>query len=392
MVIPFNRTFLTGGEEAYLQDALHVSGVASDGKYTQGCASFLEKTFGLPKVLMTPSCTASLEIAALLCDLRSGDEVILPSFTFVSTANAFARLGATLVYVEIRPDTLNIDETQIEAAITPMTKAIVPIHYGGICAEMDTILDLSKRYGLRVIEDAAQAVCSAHRDRPAGGMGDLGCFSFHDTKNFGCGEGGAISVNDAQLADRAEILRDKGTNRRRYFRGQVDKYTWVDVGSSYVPSELACAFLLAQLEGAAEILDRRRRLFENYQAGLRDLELAKRVRLPIVPASEKTNFHIFYVLLPNRDMRDRLIAWLKSKEIHAVFHYVPLHSSPMGRQLTPCQPPLPITDLVSDTLVRLPMFPDLTPSDQSRILDEIRSFFASEPPVELDPRIAATIS
>jgi dTDP-4-amino-4,6-dideoxygalactose transaminase len=325
---------------------------------------------------MTPSCTASLEMAAMLCELSEGDEVIVPSFTFVSTAAAFVRERATPVFVDIRPDTLNLDESQIEDAITPRTKVICPVHYAGVGCEMDAIVDIARRHKLVVVEDAAQGVNAWYRGRGLGSIGHIGCYSFHETKNFICGEGGALCLNDPAFVERAEILRDKGTNRRRFFRGQVDKYTWVDVGSSYVPSEIASAFLCAQLEQMAAITQQRRALAARYRQALQPLADQGAFELPYTPPHCQDNAHMFYLLLPSQSVRQEFIAFLKARGITSVFHYVPLHSSPMGQEVGRVQGMLPVTDSVSSRLVRLPMYYDLSTPDQDRVIAAIHDFVA----------------
>jgi dTDP-4-amino-4,6-dideoxygalactose transaminase len=372
--IPFNRPFFVGKELHYIAQAVALGNIAGDGEFTERCASILQKSFAIPKVLMTPSCTASLEMAAMLCQLEPGDEVILPSFTFVSTAAAFVREGAKPVFVDIRPDTLNLDESQIESAITPRTKVICPVHYAGVGCEMDAITDIAKRHNLLVVEDAAQGVNSWYRGRGLGSIGHIGCYSFHETKNFICGEGGALCLNDPLLIERAEVLRDKGTNRRRFFRGQVDKYTWIDVGSSYVPSEIASAFLCAQLEQMDSITRQRQTLMARYRQELQSLANQGAFELPYTPSHCQNNAHMFYLLLPSQGVREEFIAFLKVRGITSVFHYVPLHNSPMGLEVGRAQGTLPVTDSISSRLVRLPMYYDLSTSDQDRVLTAIHDF------------------
>ncbi len=334
----------------------------------------MEERLGINRALLTPSCTAALEMAALLCDLESGDEVILPSFTFVSTASAFVRAGARPVFVDIRPDTLNLDENLIEAAVTERTRVIIPVHYAGVACEMDRIREIAKARRLMVVEDAAQGVNSFYRGKALGSLGDVGCYSFHETKNFISGEGGALCVNRPDLVERAEILRDKGTNRQKFFRGQVDKYTWVDVGSAYVPSELVGAFLFGQLEMMQAISDRRRQIYEFYQQNLQPLADEGLVQLPTVPEGCTQNFHLFYLLTRDAKTRDGLLAHLTSRGIGAVFHYVPLHSSPMGRKLGCDAWPLPVTDRVSACLIRLPFFYTITPDEQAEVVREVTAY------------------
>jgi dTDP-4-amino-4,6-dideoxygalactose transaminase len=374
--IPFNRPFIAGKELYYIARAVALGNIGGDGHFTQQCSRLLEERFGIHRVLMVPSCTAALEMAAMLCDLGPGDEVILPSFTFVSTANAVVRLGAEPVFVDVRPDTLNLDDALIEDAITPRTKAIFPVHYASIGCEMDRILAVARAYGLRVVEDAAQAVNAWYEGRALGSLGDLGTYSFHETKNYICGEGGALCINDPALVERAEIIRDKGTNRRQFFRGQVDKYTWVDVGSSYVPSEICCAFLYAQLEMLETIAERRQALYHFYQEQLRPLEAQGLLRLPHIPANCTGNAHLFYVLLPDLATRQALLEHLRREEVYAVFHYVPLHSSPMGQKYGYRPGDLPITEDISGRLIRLPLAYTMTTEEQLRVVSAIGSFFA----------------
>lgn len=378
MRIPFNKPFVAGRELYHIARAVTLGQLAGDGFYTQACARLLESRFGIGKVLLTPSCTAALEMAALLCELGPGDEVLLPSYTFVSTASAVVRTGARPVFVDVRPDTLNLDERLVAAAVTPRTKAIFVVHYAGVGCELDAIMDVARAGNLLVVEDAAQGVNAQYRGRALGSIGHLACYSFHETKNYICGEGGALCINDDRLRERAEILRDKGTNRQRFFRGEVDKYTWVDVGSSYVPSEICSAFLFGQLEHLDEIAQRRQAIYRRYEEALRTLEEQGLVRLPRVPEHCQSNAHMFYLLLPTAEQRSGLIAHLKGAGIHAVFHYVPLHSSPMGRQLNPAQPPLPVTDSVAERLVRLPMFYDITAEEQGEVIATVTEFLTSD--------------
>jgi dTDP-4-amino-4,6-dideoxygalactose transaminase len=372
--IPFNKPFVVGKELYYIGKAVTLGNIGGDGYFTQNCCRLLEERFGIHRVLMTPSCTASLEMAAILCDLQPGDEVIMPSFTFVSTANAVVRLGAKPVFVEIRPDTLNVDESRIEDAITPRTKAIWPVHYAGVGCEMDRIMTVAHQYGLQVVEDAAQGVNAWYNGRALGSLGALGTYSFHETKNYICGEGGALCLNSPELIERAEIIRDKGTNRRQFFRGQVDKYTWVDCGSSYVPSEICCAFLFAQLELLDAITVRRRKIYEYYRHHLAPLEAEGLLRLPQIPESCTTNFHLFYILLPDESARDGLAAHLKQHGIQAVFHYVPLHSSPMGQKMGYAHGDLPLTENLSSRLLRLPFYHEITEDEQAQVVQHIEQF------------------
>lgn len=374
--IPFNKPFFAGRELEYIAKAVADGDVSGNGPFTRRCAAMLEHRFAVGRVLLTPSCTAALEMAAMLCELGPDDEVLMPSYTFVSTASAVARLGAVPVFVDIRRDTLNIDESRIESAITSRTKAIMPVHYAGVPCEMDTIMQVAAAHDLKVIEDAAQAVDSWYRGRAAGSIGDLGSFSFHETKNVMCGEGGALCVNAPTLVQRAEILRDKGTNRKQFIRGEVGKYTWVDLGSSYVPSEICSAFLHAQLEAIETISARRRALHASYRSGFADLCDDGQLQLPTVPAGCVDNGHLFWIALRDRATRDALIAHLGSKGILAVFHYVPLHDSPMGGKLCRATGPLPVTQEMSGRLLRLPMFFELTVSQQQEVIDEVRLFLS----------------
>jgi dTDP-4-amino-4,6-dideoxygalactose transaminase len=372
--IPFNKPFIAGRELFHVARAVTLGNVAGDGHFTQQCSGVFESTYNIDKVLMTPSCTAALEMAAMLCDLGPDDEVIMPSFTFVSTANAVARTGARPVFVDIRPDTLNLDENLVEDAITSKTKAILPVHYAGVACEMDRIMQIADQHDLVVIEDAAQGVNSFYNGRALGSIGHLGCYSFHETKNYICGEGGALCINDTQFVERAEILRDKGTNRQQFFRGQVDKYTWVDVGSSYVPSEITCAFLYGQLEMLEPIAERRRKIYEFYLQGLRPLESQGVLQLPHIPQECQSNFHMFYVLLPDRAARDGLMDHLMQQGVHSVFHYIPLHNSPMGLRLGNQSLTLPITEDISGRLLRLPLFYEITEEEQARVVDGIGEY------------------
>ena len=368
--IPFNKPFVAGKELYYIAQAVTMGQLSGDGHFTRKCADFLRDQFGSHEVLMTPSCTAALELAAMLCDFRPGDEVIMPSYTFVSTASAFVREGAHPVFVDIRPDTLNLDESLIEDAITDRTRAIVPVHYAGVGCEMDRIMAIAERHDLIVIEDAAQAVNARFNGKYLGSIGHLGCYSFHETKNYICGEGGALAINDERFLKRARILRDKGTNRHEFLHGSVDKYTWVDVGSSYVPSELCCAFLWAQLEQLDAIADQRREIYQRYRSALRSLEVDGLLKLPHIPEDCDSNFHMFYVLLPTAEIRSNLLAHLKGEGIHGVFHFVPLHSSPMGQQFTFGRT-LPETDDLAARVVRLPFFYTMTPDEQSHVVESV---------------------
>ena len=372
--IPFNKPFIAGKELHYMAQAVAGGQIAADGHFTKLCAELLEAEFDVAKVLMTPSCSAALEMAAMLCDLQPGDEVILPSYTFVSTANAVVRLGARPVFVDIRPDTLNINEALIEGAITTRTKAIFPVHYAGVSCEMDSIMDIAARHGLLVVEDAAQGVYSSYGDRPLGSIGHLAAYSFHDTKNYICGEGGALCINAPEYIDRAEIIRDKGTNRSRFLRGMVDKYTWVDVGSSYVPCEIACAFLYAQLESLESIATRRRAIYDFYRNRLAPLEGRGWLRLSSIPDRCESNYHMFFIVLPDRETRDALIAHLRDHDIVAPFHYVPLHSSPVGSKYGFREGDLPVTEDLSGRLVRLPFYCEISETQQMEVISRIDDF------------------
>ncbi len=355
-LIPFNKPYITGSELTNIAEAYRAGHLSGDGPFTKHCHQELQKICASSKALLTHSCTAALEIAALLLDLEPGDEVIMPSFTFVSTANAFALRGATPVFVDIRPDTLNIDESKIEAAITPRTRAICVVHYAGVACEMDSILAIAARHGIKVVEDAAQGIYSSYHGKPLGGIADYGCLSFHETKNVISGEGGALLIRDAENSDRAEIIREKGTNRSRFLRGQVDKYTWVDTGSSYLPSELLAAFLGAQLAHGEEITKRRLAIWDRYHAWAEPHEHKGLLHRPIVPAQCQHNAHMYYLRLPSLDSRSNFIGRMKDLGVQCVFHYIPLHSSPAGVKYGRTHGDLSTTDAVSDTLVRLPLW------------------------------------
>ncbi|MAZ04155.1 MAG: dTDP-4-amino-4,6-dideoxygalactose transaminase [Sneathiella sp.] len=374
-MIPFNKPYLTGNEADYIQRSLLAGHVAGDGNFSKDCHRWLEKNTGVTKALLTHSCTGALDIAALLSGVKQGDEVILPSFTFVSTANAFVLCGATPVFVDIRPDTQNIDETLIEDAITERTKAIVPVHYAGVGCEMDAIMDIAKRHDLLVIEDAAQGLMSTYKGRPLGAIGDMGAFSFHETKNIIAGEGGALLLRDKTFVERAEIIREKGTNRQQFFRGQVDKYTWSDVGSSYLPSDMNAAFLMAQLDQAEKITEARLNIWNRYYDALKVLEDKGLARLPKIPQECTHNGHMFYLLLPDLESRTDFIAFLKENDIHAYFHYVPLHSSPKGLKSSRAHGDLKNTIETAERLVRLPLFGDLSEEDQNFVVSKILSYF-----------------
>ena len=377
-LIPFNKPFVAGKELYYIAQAVTYGNLAGDGHFTQRCSQLLEERFGIGKVLLVPSCTAALEMAAMLFDLKPDDEVIMPSYTFVSTASAVVRLGAKPVFVDIRPDTLNLDEALLEDAITERTRAIFPVHYAGIACEMDRIMTIARKNNLKVAEDAAQGVNAFYEDRALGAIGQLGCYSFHETKNYICGEGGAICINDPALIERAEIIRDKGTNRKQFFRGIVDKYTWVDIGSSYVPSEICSAFLFAQLEMFDTISDRRRQIYQYYRHHLKPLAAEGLLRLPHVPEECRGNNHMFYILLPDRMTRDGLMSHLGQHGIHSVFHYIPLHTSPMGQRYGYNEGDLPVTEELSGQLLRLPLFYDITEEEQERVVGHVQEFLKKD--------------
>lgn len=374
--IPFNKPGLTGNELRYMADAVSRGHSAGDGSYSRECQSLLERILGAPRVLLTTSCTHSLEMCALLLDVQPGDEVIVPSFTFVSTANAFVLRGARPVFIDIRPDTLNLDENQLESLITPRTKAALPVHYAGVACEMDSILAVSGRHGLAVVEDNAHGLFARYRGRRLGTFGCLATQSFHETKNIICGEGGALVINDPRYVDRAEIVREKGTNRSRFFRGQVDKYTWEDIGSSYAPADLLAAFLYAQLERHDQITATRKRIWNLYYTSLRDWARNHEVQIPHVPEHCEQSFHMFYIVMPSMEARQALIDYLKPRGILSVFHYLPLHLSKMGRELGGMRGQCPVTEWVSDRLLRLPFYNDLSESEQSEVVDAVQHFGA----------------
>ena len=372
--IPFNRPCVAGNEYLYMAQAIAEAHLAGDGPYTRKCHALLQQELGVPKVLLTTSCTHALEMSALLLDIKPGDEVIIPSFTFVSTVNAFVLRGAKPVFIDIRPDTLNLDETLLESLITPRTRAIVPVHYAGVGCEMDAILEIARRYDIAVVEDNAHGLFGKYKGRYLGTFGSLATQSFHETKNFTCGEGGALLINDPQYVERAEIIREKGTNRSRFFRGQVDKYTWCDVGSSYLTSDLLAAFLYAQLEVAQRIQARRREIWEYYYTSLDEWASANGVRLPIIPAHCDQAYHIFYILIPSLEQRQALIAHLKARGIQSVFHYLPLHLSDMGRRFGGKEGDYPVTENLSDRLLRLPFYNELTQDDQAQVVQALHDF------------------
>lgn len=375
-MVSFNIPPFLGPELEYVRQAAQENHkICGDGPFSARCHTLMEERFGAQKALLTTSGTSALEMAAILCDLKPGDEVILPSFTFSSTATAFQMVGATLVFVDVRPDTMNIDETLIEGAITDRTRVIVPVHYAGVACEMDTIMDIARRYDLLVVEDAAQGVMSTYKGRALGTIGTFGCFSFHETKNYSMGEGGAILVNDPAYIERAEIIREKGTNRQRFFRGQVDKYTWVDRGGSYLQSDLNAAYLLAQLERADEVNENRLATWNAYDQALRPLERDGKLELPTIPDGCVHNAHMYYVKLADLDERTRFIAHMRAHEVSCVFHYIPLHSSPAGQRFGRFNGEDRYTTTESDRLVRLPMYYGMTDQDRQTVIDAACSFF-----------------
>ena len=374
--IPFNKPFFFGKELSYMAQSVHEGHCSGDGPFTQKCQNLLENNFGAKKILLTHSCTAALEMAAILCGISHGDEVILPSFTFVSTANAFFLRGAKPVFIDIRKDTLNMDETKIAEAITPKTKVILPVHYAGVGCEMGEILRIAKKHQLYVVEDAAQGVNSQYQGKYLGTFGDIGAYSFHETKNVMCGEGGAIVLNNDRFIERAEIIREKGTNRNKFFRGEIDKYTWTDIGSSYLLSDLLAAFLFAQLENMEQINKRRRRIFQNYFDALLPLSRDGILELPYVADNHMGSYHLFYILVESERIRDKLIGHMKSKSISTVFHYLPLHTSPVGRSFGYSDGSLPITESISKRLLRLPFYFELSQNQQEEVVREIKIFFS----------------
>ncbi|MBR7071360.1 MAG: dTDP-4-amino-4,6-dideoxygalactose transaminase [Clostridia bacterium] len=373
--IPFNVPPYIGTEMAYLAEVVEARKLCGDGAMTKKCNEKLEKMTGAKKALITTSCTSALEMAAILADIQPGDEVIMPSYTFVSTANAFVLRGAKIVFVDIRPDTMNIDENKIEAAITDKTKAIVPVHYAGVSCEMDTILDIARRHNLKVVEDAAQGVMSFYKGRALGTMGDFGCFSFHETKNYSMGEGGAILINDDAAFERAEIIREKGTNRSKFWRGQVDKYTWVDVGSSYLQSELNCAYLYAQIADPNVINDNRLATWNRYFAALKPLADQELIKLPVIPADCVHNAHMFYIKVKDLTERTNLISFLKERGVGAVFHYIPLHTAPAGRKFGVFCGEDIYTTKESERLLRLPLWYGMTAEAVEQVVNAVFEFY-----------------
>ncbi|QLK88645.1 dTDP-4-amino-4,6-dideoxygalactose transaminase [Arsenophonus endosymbiont of Aphis craccivora] len=376
-MIPFNKPPVIGTELSYMQEAMQSGKLCGYGHFTQRCEEWMEKHFHCPKVLLTPSCTASLEMSAILLDIKPGDEVIMPSFTFVSTANAFVLSGATIVFIDIRPDTMNMDETKIEAAITAKTRAIVPVHYAGVACEMDTIMALAEKHHIYVVEDAAQGVMSTYKGKALGTIGHIGCYSFHETKNYSSGgEGGTILINEPSLIERAEIVREKGTDRSQFFRGQVDKYTWRDIGSSYLMSDLQAAYLWAQLEQANKINQRRLALWKNYYQALKPFAEVGKLDLSVIPADLEHNAHMFYIKLKDIEQRTAFNKHMQAANILSVFHYVALHSSPAGHKFGRFHGDDCYTTKESDRLVRLPMFYNLTDEEQQQVINQIQCFFA----------------
>lgn len=371
-MIGFNVAPFIGPELEYIKRAVDNHKICGDGEFTRKCKQWIEKNTGTKEALMTTSCTHALEMASLLCSIQPGDEVIMPSYTFVSTADAFVMRGAKIVFVDIRPDTMNIDETLIEAAITDRTKAIVPVHYAGISCEMDTIMEIARRHNLYVVEDAAQGIMSTYKGKALGTMGDFGCFSFHETKNFSMGEGGALLIREQQFIEQAEIIREKGTDRSRFYRGEVDKYSWCDLGSSYLPSDLNAAYLWAQLEVAEEITSRRMELWNQYDTGLRNFG---KFQVPTVPEECKHNAHMYYIKVSDLVERTELIQYLSERDIKAVFHYVPLHSSPAGRRFGRFAGEDVFTTQESEKLLRLPMYYSLEPEQVDYVIRQIKTFY-----------------
>jgi dTDP-4-amino-4,6-dideoxygalactose transaminase len=377
--IPFNKPTMVGREAEYMHDAIARGQISGDGFYTKQCSALLENALGASKVLLTTSCTHALELSALLINIAPGDEVIVPSFTFTSTINAYVLRGAIPVFADIRPDTLNLDERTLERHITPRTRAIVPVHYAGVGCEMDTIMEIAARHHLPVIEDNAHALFAKYKGKFLGTFGAMATQSFHETKNFTCGEGGALVINALEYVERAEIIREKGTNRSRFFRGQVDKYTWVDLGSSYLPSDMLAAFLLAQLEQRENIQQRRAEIWTRYANGIRAWAEANNIQLPYVPPDCEQSYHMFYILMPSLASRQQLIAYLKEHSIQSVFHYLPLHLSDMGMKFGGRVGDCPVTESVSERLLRLPFYYSLSEAEQERVIETIIRFQVQAP-------------
>ncbi|MGB1286736.1 MAG: dTDP-4-amino-4,6-dideoxygalactose transaminase [Aggregatilineales bacterium] len=374
MKIPFNRASVSGNEMQYMQDALTRAHISGDGTYTKKVHQFLEEALGVPKVLLTTSCTHALEMSALLLDIQPGDEIIVPSFTFVSSVNAFVLRGAKPVFIDVRPDTLNMDETKLEALITERTRVIMPVHYAGVACEMDTIMDIANKHDIAVVEDNAHGLFGKYKGKYLGTFGAMATQSFHETKNFTCGEGGALLINDPALVERAEIIREKGTNRSRFFRGQVDKYTWVDVGSSYLPSDMLAGFLQGQFEHRDKIQGHRQHLWDRYQEKLEDWAEEHRVTLPTVPDEVEQAYHMYYMLLPSMSIRTKLIDYLNERGINAVFHYLPLNASDKGRELGSKIGDCPVTEDISDRLLRLPFYNDMSDDEQNEVVEALYNF------------------
>ena len=373
-MINFNEAPFLGNEFDYIKEAIDSKHISGDGKYTKLCNEILEKQTGTQKALLTNSCTAALEMSALILSLEYGDEVICPSFTFVTTASAFALRGTKIIFVDVKEDTQNLNENLLEQAITPKTKAIIPVHYAGISCEMDKILEIAKKHNITVIEDAAQAVGSFYKDRPCGSIGDFGCYSFHETKNISCGEGGALLVNNKRFIEQAEIIREKGTNRSKFFRGQVDKYTWVELGSSYLPSDILAAYLYPQLSKCEQINCKRIELWNNYHKNFEEFEKKEKIKRPFIPVNCKHNAHLYYLRFNNLEYRTKFIQFMKQNQIMCVFHYIPLHSSPAGQKYGQTASSMEITNKVSETLVRLPLFYGMDFATQNEIIEKTIQF------------------
>ena len=372
--VDFNRPVIVGNEFEYMRQAVENGHISGDGPFTKKCHTFFEKELGVQKALLTTSCTHALEMSAILLDIQPGDEVIIPDFTFVSTVNAFVLRGANPVFLDVRPDTLNLDESKLEAAITPRTRAVVPVHYAGVGCEMDAIMEIAAHNNIAVVEDNAHGLFGKYKGKYLGTFGSMASQSFHETKNFTSGEGGALLINDSVLVERAEIIREKGTNRSRFFRGQVDKYTWVDIGSSYLPSDMLAAFLFAQLEQREKIQLHRKQVWEMYYAGLKDWADAYEVQLPCIPDYCEQSYHMFYVLLPTLELRQKLISYLRERGVYSVFHYLPLHLSEMGQVFGGNVGDCSVTERISDQLIRLPFHNSLTSGEQEQVIDLIQGF------------------
>jgi dTDP-4-amino-4,6-dideoxygalactose transaminase len=372
--VDFNRPVVVGRELEYVQQAIDNGHISGDGPFTKKCHAFFEQELGVPKALLTTSCTHALEMSAILLEIQPGNEVIIPDFTFVSTVNAFVLRGAEPIFLDVRPDTLNLDESKLEALITPRTKAIVPVHYAGVGCEMDAIMEIARRHHVAVVEDNAHGLFGKYKGKYLGTFGSMASQSFHETKNFTSGEGGALLINDPVLVERAEIIREKGTNRSRFFRGQVDKYTWVDIGSSYLPSDILAAFLLAQLEQREKIQRHRQQVWELYHAGLKDWANGHDVQLPYIPDGCEQSYHMFYLLMPSLEQRQNLIAYLRERGVYSVFHYLPLHLSEMGQRFDGKIGDCPVTERVSDQLIRLPFHNSLTGAEQEQVMELLHEF------------------